>query len=236
MKNSFTMSTLNNELQKPCIVACESLKPELDLVMKNLNCTLPVHWIEAGNHSWPDKLRVVLQETLDALPPNQLVLLVFGFCGNALVGIKSGSHTLVLPKVADCIPLFIGSLKERESYGTDVYFFTEGYLNSGRSIASDTSQAIQRYGEKRGLSILKKMLCHYRNFSIIDTKAFNVEAAKERVEKFANMVEIPVEVIPGNLRLFDALLSGEHSADEFLTVPSGSSISFEDSLSAGKAQ
>ena len=238
------MSTLNENGQTqgqsrglcPCIVACESLKPELDLVMQRLNCTLPIYWIEAGNHSWPDKLRVVLQEAIDKLPEGSTVLLVFGFCGNALVGINSGSHTLILPRVADCIPLFIGSRKERDAYGTDIYFFTEGYINSGRSIASDSTQTIKRYGETRGLAILKKMLCHYRNFTIIDTKAYNVETAKEKVDKFAKLVEIPVEVIPGNLRLFEALLSGSHNEDEFLTVPPGGSISFEDGLSAGKAQ
>ena len=219
-----------------CIVACETLKPELNLVMRNRNCSLPIHWVDAGKHAWPEKLRASIQETLDQLEDVDRVLLLFGFCGNAIVGINAGTHTLVIPKAADCIPLFIGSRKERDSYGTSTYFFTEGYINSTGNIASDSSKVIQRYGENRGLSILKKMLGHYRNFAVIDTGTFDVAPVQEKVEQFANKIDIPVIVIPGNLRLIDALLSGEWPEDDFLIVPPGGSVTFEDSFNLGKTQ
>ena len=219
-----------------CVVACETLRQELELVMRNRDRFLPVHWIDSGRHVWPDKLRIAIQETLDRLESESRVLLLFGFCGNALVGIRAQTHTLIIPRVADCIPLFIGSREERDSYGTDTYFFTEGYINSGGSIASDSSRAIQRYGERRSLSILKKMLCHYRQFAVVDTGAYCVENVLDRVEQFAKQVDIPVTVIPGNLVLIDTLLSCDWPDDVFLTVPPGGSVSFEDSLSAGKAQ
>jgi hypothetical protein len=218
------------------IVACETLKQELELVMRNRNCSWPVIWIDSARHAWPEKLRAAIQEAIMSLPPSCTVLLLFGFCGNAVVGIEAGTHTLILPRVADCIPLFIGSREEREAYGTDTYFFTEGYINSGGSVASDSSKVIERYGEKRGLSILKKMLGHYRSFAVIDTGTFNVNTVRARVEHFANQIEIPVRVIPGNLRIIETLLSGNWQAGDFLTVSSGTVISFEDSLSAGKAQ
>lgn len=226
---------INNEVNT-CIIACESLKQELNLAMQKLDCDLPVYWIDAGKHAWPDKLRVSIQETLDGLPGGCRVLLLFGFCGNALVGIQAGTRTLILPKVADCIPLFIGSKKERDTYGTDTYFFTEGYINSGGSIANDTSKVTQRYGKQRGLSILKQMLRHYHHFAVIDTGAYEVQNVLDKVEEFAKLVAIPVKVIPGNLRYIEALLAGDWPDSTFLTIPPGGSISFEDSLNAGKAQ
>ncbi|MCL2877187.1 MAG: DUF1638 domain-containing protein [Acidobacteria bacterium] len=219
-----------------CIVACETLRQELNLVMQNRACTLPVYWIDADRHAWPDKLRESIQEALDSLPGSRVVLLLFGFCGNALVGINAGTHTLVVPRAADCIPLFIGSRKERDSYGNDTYFFTEGHFNSGGGIASDASRVVQRYGEKRGLYILKKMFCHYRNFAVIDTGAFDVSELRTKVERFAAQLEIPVKVIPGSLRLIDALLSCSWPEDDFLIVKPGGSVSFEDSLRVGKAR
>jgi len=230
------MSILIEDESAACIVACETLKQELLLVMRNLGCTLPVNWIEAGKHSSPDKLRESVQETLDSLPPGRTVLLLFGFCGNAMVGVKAGTHTLILPKTADCIPLFIGSRKERDSFGIDTYFFTEGYLNSQGSITYGASEMMQRYGEKRGLAILKKMLLNYRNFAVIDTGAYDVASVRDSVEQFAKHLDIPVKVIPGSLRLIKALLSGNRPEDSFLTVMPGNSIRFEDSLSAGRAQ
>ena len=217
-----------------CLVACETLKQELNLVMRKRACTLPVHWIDAGRHAWPDKLRESIQETLDGLPGGRTVLLLFGFCGNAMVGVNSGMHTLVVPRTADCIPLFIGSQKERDSYGTGTYFFTEGYFNSGGSIASDASRVVQRYGEKRGLHIFKKMFCHYRDFAVIDTGAFDVSELLTKVTQFAAQIDIPVKVIPGNLRLIDALLSRNWPEGDFLIVKPGVSVSFEDSLQVGK--
>jgi hypothetical protein len=220
-----------------CILACETLKEELNLVMKSLNCRLPVFWVDSGKHAWPEKLRVSIQEAIDGLSPSYTTaLLLFGFCGNAMVGIKAAGRSLVLPKAADCIPLFIGSRRERDAYGTNIYFFTGGYINSGGSIASDTSKVFGRYGAERGLSILRKMLGHYRNFTVIDTGAFNLADVQSRVEEFARPLEIPVETIPGNLRLIAALLSGNWNADEFLVVEPGKEISFEDTLDLGKTQ
>jgi hypothetical protein len=220
-----------------CIIACETLKQELEAVMKNRGCAYPVVWIDAGKHAWPDKLRVSVQEAIDRIsPPGQTILLLFGFCGNAMVGIEARNHRLVLPRAADCIPLFIGSREERESYGTGAYFFTEGYINSGGSIVSDTSRVYRRYGEKRGLSILKKMVGHYKEFAVIDTGTFNVPEVKAKVEDFAKLVDIPVRVIPGSLRFIGALLEDSRRDERFLTVKPGGKITFEDSLSAGKAQ
>jgi hypothetical protein len=218
------------------IVACETLKQELELVMRNRGCSWPVLWIDSGRHLWPEKLHSSIQEAINGLPLSCTVLLLFGFCGNALVGIEAGRRTLVLPKVADCIPLFIGSREERESYGTDTYFFTKGYLDSGGSIAEDSSRLIERYGEQRGLSIMKKLLVHYRQFAVIDTGAFNAADVRDRVERFAKQIDVPVRVISGSLRIIDALLAGNWQAGSFLMVPPGGRVTLEDSIGMGKAQ
>jgi hypothetical protein len=220
-----------------CIVACETLKQELLAVMEKRGCDYPVIWVDAGKHTWPDKLRVAVQEAIDGIPPScGTILLLFGFCGNAMVGIETRGHRLVMPKAADCIPLFIGSLRERETYGTRTYFFTEGYLNSGGSMLSDASRIYERYGEEDGLYILKKMLGHYQDFAVVNTGVFDVDAIKARVDDFAKPLEIPVKLIPGSLRFIDALLAGDWQDTAFLVLEPGGKITFEDSLEAGKSQ
>jgi hypothetical protein len=220
-----------------CIVACETLKQELLAAMEKRGCDYPVIWVDAGKHTWPDKLRVAVQEAVDGIPPlYETVLLLFGFCGNAMVGIEARNHRLVMPKTADCIPLFIGSRKERETYGTRTYFFTEGYLNSGGSMISDASRIYERYGEEDGLYILKKMLGHYQDFAVVNTGVFDIGAVKARVDDFAKSLDIPVKLIPGSLRFIDALLAGAWQDDVFLMLEPGGKISFEDSLMAGKSQ
>jgi hypothetical protein len=220
-----------------CIVACETLKQELLAVLERRIRDYPVTWIDAGKHTWPAKLHVSVQEAIDDIPPSyETVLLLFGFCGNALVDIEARNHRLVMPRAADCIPLFIGSREERETYGTRTYFFTEGYLNSGGSAVSDASRIYGRYGEEDGLFIMKKMLGHYQDFAVVNTGVFDVDAVKARVEDFAKPLEIPVKLIPGSLRIIDALVAGDWPDDEFLVLESGGKITFEDSLAAGKSQ
>jgi hypothetical protein len=141
-----------------------------------------------------------------------------------------------MPKAADCIPLFIGSLAEREAYGVRTYFFTEGYLNSGGNIISEADHIHNRYGEKTALRILKKMLGHYEDFAVVDTGVFDVEALRSRLDDFAKPLEIPVKLIPGSLKLIDALLAGDWQDEEFLILEPGGRIRFEDSLEAGKSQ
>jgi len=219
---------LNNE-GTVCVIACGTLKDELSLVMEKQNLALPVVWIESGTHVQPDKLRQAVQEAIDVLPAEYAtVLLLFGFCGNAMVGLCAGNRTLVLPRVADCIPLFIGSGKERAAHGAAAYFFTSGYFNSRGSIAAETRRTIERYGEEQGLSIMKEMLGNYRCFAVIDTGAFDTAGLCGKVGEFAKPFGIPVKLIPGKLRLIEMLVSGEWTDDEFLCVQPGGSITFED--------
>ncbi|MDR2343149.1 MAG: DUF1638 domain-containing protein [Spirochaetaceae bacterium] len=220
-----------------CIIACETLKQELLAAMEKRGCGCPVTWVDSGKHAWPDKLRVSVQGAIDGVPPSyKTVLLLFGFCGNAMVDIEARNHRLVMPKAADCIPLFIGSRKGREAYGARTYFFTEGYLNSGGSTVSDAPRIYERYGEKKGLYILKKMLGHYKDFAVIDTGVFDVDAVKARVEDFAEPLGIPVKLIPGSLSLIEGLLSGDWQEDAFLVLEPGGKITLDDSIEAGKSQ
>jgi hypothetical protein len=215
-----------------CIVACEILKEELLAVKEG--CGYPVFWIDSGKHTWPDKLHTAVQEAIDGIPPSyKTILLLMGFCGNAMVGVEARNHRLVLPRAADCTTLFIGSREERERCGTGTYFFTAGYINSGGSILKDASRIFRRYGKREGLSLLNAMLGRYRDFAVIDTGTFNVPELRAQVENFAKLLKIPVRVIPGNLRLIRELLRGDWREEDFLAVNPGGKITLEDSLCAG---
>jgi len=217
------------------ILACETLRNELNLVLKARGCTYPVAWVDSGKHQCPDKLRVCIQEELSKIPETfTTVLLLFGFCGNALVGVKAGSRRLVLPRAADCMPIFLGSQAKREEYGTRTYFFTEGYLHSETSMGSDYKKFFGKYGEKRAVRLMKAMLEHYEKLAIINTGAFNTDAVKSELEEFAHVVELPVSVIPGNLRLIGALLAGNWENSDFVILEPGREFTLEDSLSIGK--
>lgn len=219
------------------IIACETLKGELELVMDRERCVLPVTYVESGLHAWPEKLHTRLQEVLDALPPEYTtVLLLFGFCGNSLVGITAGHRTLVLPRVADCIPLFLGSQQRRAAAGNDTYFLTQGYLSGEQNIVSEHDYYLARYGEQRATRLTKTLMKHYKKFAVIDTGAFEPDLVATKVAPYAAILDVPVEVVPGDLVLLCELLAGGLDESRFLHVPPGGSVSFEDSLDLGQSQ
>ena len=72
-------------------------------------CSYPVMWIESGLHINPDSLRKRLQEELDHLGNIDRALLAFGYCGNALLGLRAEHFRLIFPRAEDCITLMLGS-------------------------------------------------------------------------------------------------------------------------------
>jgi hypothetical protein len=217
------------------IVACRTLAPELELVMGRRGLATPIAFVESGRHAWTDTLRKCIQESVDSVPAGKTVLLAFGFCGNSMVGVQSRSHTLVLPRVADCIPLFLGSREIRDAYGIYTYFYTKGYLESESNIVADYERVLKKYGERRGLRVVGEMLRRYENFAIIDTGAFDPAEVTAKLAPLAERIHIPVSVAPGNLRIIDALLMGDWEDDEFLVIPEDSEITFEMSLNLGSS-
>ena len=63
-----------------------------------------------GLHIVPDKLRSTLQEAIDAVDPEiETILLGYGMCSQAVIGLTARHATLVVPRVDDCIAIFMGS-------------------------------------------------------------------------------------------------------------------------------
>jgi hypothetical protein len=219
------------------ILACETLKPELAFVMKARSCPYPAAWIPSGKHLWPDKLHVCIQEELDKIPASfDTILLAFGFCGNAMVGVKAGARRLVLPRLSDCISLFLGSEAKRKEYGPNIYFFTEGYLHSETSFTADIARYTRKYGRERAGRLMKAMLEHYKELAVIDTGVSDTARIRGELEEFARIVKLPVSTIPGKLRLFDALLAGNWKRDDFIIIEPGGEFTLDDSLSVNARQ
>ena len=217
------------------IIACETLRKELELAMARTGCAYPVIWVESGLHEFPEKLRAHLQKIIDDLE-HDTALLAFGFCGNSAVGLNTPRARLVMPRAADCIPLFLGSVERRERMGNTTYFFTEGYLQGERNLATEYGHYAERYDPETAVWLIREMMKHYERFAVIDTGAFDPAQVAGRISAVAELLELPVEIVPGGVEFFCELLSGPWPDERFLTVEPGGSITLEDSLNAGLSQ
>ncbi len=68
-----------------------------------------ITFLDYGLHTVPKKLRLAVQEQIDAVATPSLIVLGYGLCGNGLDGIRAGVHTLLIPRTDDCIALLLGS-------------------------------------------------------------------------------------------------------------------------------
>ena len=102
---------------KEVFICCLMMEKEARAALASAGSEAEVVWMEKALHVRPEKLREELQKTLDRvgreIAPDR-VLLGYGFCGNALAGLCAGNFELVLPRIDDCITLFIGS-RERKA-------------------------------------------------------------------------------------------------------------------------
>ncbi|UOO38510.1 DUF1638 domain-containing protein [Oscillospiraceae bacterium CM] len=202
---------------KTMIIACRSFHHELEAAFDTLGFSQPIIWLESGLHNFPDKLRLELQKTLDGLHDVDRVLLIFGFCGNAVVGLKTGSFELVLPRADDCIAVFLGSSEAKRKLER-TYFLTKGSLEGERNIWAEYQYAVNKYGIASGKRIFSAMLGNYKYLGILDTGGYDVASIHAITDEIAAALELEKKVISASFSYITALLTGPWDSSRFVTV------------------
>jgi hypothetical protein len=214
---------------RPAILACQTLKDELTLAIQETGVDYPVIYVESGLHNTPELLHKRIQEEIKRIDNVDVILLLFGYCGNSLLGVKSEKAKLVLPKVDDCIPLLLGSCETKKNISKEMgtYFLTKGWIDNENNLFREYERCMERYGQDRTLKIMKIMMGHYKRLMLIDTKAYQLDSVLPQIRDFAKRLNLCHEVAPGSLRLFKKLLLGEWDG-EFLVLEPGQEVGLND--------
>ncbi|MCA1959641.1 MAG: DUF1638 domain-containing protein [Desulfomonile sp.] len=207
--------------EKTVVLACNTIRDELRKAACETDCRHPFIWVESGLHLVPESLRRRLQEELDRIAGVDRVLLAFGFCGNAVAGLTSGSYELILPKVDDCITLLLGSKECREQCFRQggVYFLTKGWLEGEANIWTEYQSVLARFGPDRTERIYRRMLAHYRTLGLIDTGAYDLTELLPNVRDIAQTLKLEPKVIPGTVDYLKGLLSGPWNKSDYVVIP-----------------
>lgn len=203
------------------VIACRTIEDELTALIQRTRSPHDIIWIEAGLHNDPVKLHNRLQEELDRCDGSyDTVLLCMGTCGNSVKDLHTGSFSLVLPRVDDCITLLLGSMNTRRAANSaGTYFMTEGWLRGERNIWKEYEYAIQKYGEKRGKRIFDVMFANYHHLKLVDTGCYDMAAAEAEARKMAEALHMEYGVLPGTLSYMAQLLTGPWPGEQFIVVP-----------------
>ncbi|MGD0152826.1 MAG: DUF1638 domain-containing protein [Thermacetogeniaceae bacterium] len=215
---------------RTAVLACKTIADEIKLAMGVTGCSYPVYWVESGLHRTTELLNRRLQQEIDQIGDVQRVLLAFGFCGNALIGIRPSRFQLIFPRVDDCITLMLGSRERSKNKGT--YYLTRGWLQYENNIWEEYRHTVKRYGHEKAVRIFNIILGQYHSLAIIDTGAYCLQEFLLKSETIASALGLKHKVIAGNICYIKKLLTGPWD-DDFVTIEPGETITL-DHLSLNK--
>lgn len=210
------------------VIACRIISDEVNMAISRTGVSYPIIWIDSILHEYPDKLRAKLQEEISKISHVQNIILAFGYCGNAVLGLKTENASLIIPRIDDCISLLIGSKNSYHSLSGELgaYYLTKGWLEYENGVLNQFERNVRRFGADRAYEINKIMLQHYSRLILIDTGAYCVDSYQKKVQRLSEILNIDYEVFLGSGNLLDQLLLGPWEKD-FSVIPRGGTVTKE---------
>ena len=210
------------------VIACATVLEEITpLLPEDMTCVE----LDFGLHLKPANLKQVLQEAIDKAGESaDTVLLGYGLCSMAVVGLTATNCTLVVPKVDDCIAIFLGS---RQAYSAQsgaepgTYYLTKGWIEVSDTIWDEYQKLIERYGETTAQRMMRLMLKNYTRLAYIDTGQRDQERYRDYARMVADAFQLRYEEVQGSSRLIEKLLQGPWD-DEFVVAEPGQTIAYAD--------
>jgi len=209
--------------RKQVIIACQTVLSELAPLLPEEGCLA----VEPGLHLHPDKLKAALQAALDGQSrETERVVLGFGLCSKAVLGLRAERCRLVVPKVDDCVGLFLGSRdRHRHEAGLEpgTYYLTRGWIEAGITLLDEAAEMEKRHGKKKTEMILRAMLKNYTRLAYINTGLGEQEAYRRYARRAAARLKLRYEEIQGDPGLLEKMILGPHD-NGFIVVPPGQAI------------
>lgn len=183
--------------------------------------------LEFGLHNRPPNLREALQARLDAVQA-ETVLLGYGLCSLAVVGLRSPTARLVIPRVDDCIALFMGSRatyheQVRQEPGT--YYLTKGWIESADTPFKEYDRLVARYGKETADDVIHMMFQHYTRLCFINTGSGDLAPYHAYGREMAERFKLRFETMDGSPALVQKLAQGPWD-DEFVVAPPGEPLAY----------
>lgn len=207
------------KLMRIKIIACEVMKEELLLI--NTENTIDWHFVSMGLHTRPQKLQDELKSILENITVEyDRVILGFGLCGGAVRGLRTENCILTIPRVHDCIPVFLGSRKRFEQLqktpGT--FYLTGGWLECGNPVTTEYQRVCEKHGEKKAKMVFSRMYDSYKRVLFLHTDHPRDKAGLASSEKIASLLDLECCTARGSSDYLNRLVNGPWNEDEFIQL------------------
>lgn len=209
------------------ILACATVIEEMRQLMPR---EISYQKLDFGLHVNPASLKTRLQQNIDATPEDiHTIILGYGLCSQAVIGLKSEHCRLVMPKVDDCITIFLGSAKARQEQHKNnpgTYYVTKGWLKGGTPF-DEYGSLVKKYGPEATGRIFNRMLKNYTRLVFIATGKSRLVDYRNEARGIADRFHLQFEEVKGDSAIIKRMIYGPWLED-FVVADPGRAIQFND--------
>ena len=230
------------------LIACNVFMREACASIAQSPHVIDAEFTELGEHVHPDALRQTIQAKIDAAEKSakryDAILLLFGICGNATIGLDAAATRLVIPRAHDCCTILLGSRERfQELFGDapSTPFSSAGSMERGEYyLRTDDGESrihygdayaayVEQYGEENAKYIWETL--HPPLPDDAHRKAVFIDLAETAHLGYAQRFRQACEqegkecvTFDGSIRLIRSLIMGQWPPEEFLVVEPGRMI------------
>jgi len=227
------------------LVGCMVMNREICHLISRSSNIVRAWWLKQGLHNTPEILHTELQRLIHEIEAeNQkqplharfdAIVFAYGLCSNSVIGLRSQSLPLIIPRCDDCISLVLGSAERYQEFfeklpGT--YWYSSGWIEHGdppskERYVRERAEYVEKYGEDNADFLMEynnTWLTNYHNCGYITCPFGDRAEHLEFARKAAVDFKWSYHEIPGDMTLLAALVNGPWDDQQFLTCPPKSRV------------
>ncbi len=227
------------------IISCQVFYRDISYLAALSEHTTTVTWMEQGLHDTPDILRKKIIEEIDKIEYGvehhlfkhnpDVIVLGYGLCSNGIVGIRSKTIPIVVPRTDDCIGIFLGSQQtylELFKRYSGTYWLNNGWIESAflptpSNYEKLREQYIAQYGEDSAEFLMEQEVSwaekyHYCGYII--SPVYDSVQKQNFAREIAQYHHWEFLTFTGNHQILNHLLNGIFLTDEVLICSPGTEI------------
>ena len=223
------------------VVACGVLAIDINKLAKELCLEIKTSYLPGGLHNEPLKLRHQLQTAIDEVSAQDeadRIIVGYGVCGMGTIELQARGIPLIIPRVHDCIALFLGSnnaYQKEFAKNPGTYYFSAGWCEEKvqpetreqqRAWIGDKNVTFEELEQQFGPNSAQHVIDfhstwkkNYQRAVFIDTGAKFKQADEKYARELARKYGWEFKKIKGDTTLLEKMLEAKGSDKEILIVP-----------------